>query len=286
MDKKMKKIDKGRQFLQNNLALFKCGVCDQPYAKIEDTSLVCPLGHQLDLNKKGSMVFLKHAVNTEYDDAMLAARRRILTAGLFDGIIQAVNQSLPATPQTILDVGTGEGTPLARLLAQRSSQTPDIAVGFDISKAGVQLATQLDTDAFFAVADLAQLPFNDQVFDAIIEFFSPSAYHEFQRVLKPQGTLVKVVPNAGYLQELREKLYLPDSKNYTYDNQAVVERFIQQYPEANKQIVQYQWAIPQALWVDLLHMTPLHWGARAEMQVAAEQQPLPTVTVDVTILQV
>ncbi|QIL50187.1 methyltransferase domain-containing protein [Weissella coleopterorum] len=278
----MKKIERGQEFITKNRQLFRCNVCHEPYEWVRGNSLICPNQHQLDLNKKGSLVFLNHAVNTEYDDQMLAARRRVLSAGLFDGIITGVADSLPSMAQTILDVGTGEGTPLVRLLEQRSGL--DTTIGFDISKAGINLATQLDSNAFFTVADLAQLPFNDESFDSIVEFFSPSAYQEFNRVLKPGGRIVKVVPNAHYLSELREMLYPVDSVNHTYDNQKVVDRFIDQYPNAEITDVTYQWAIPDNLWIDLLHMTPLHWGARPESQAAAEQTPLPFVTVDIQIL--
>ena len=183
-----------------------------------------------------------------------------------------------------MDVGTGEGTPFARLLAKRGNI--DTGIGFDISKAGVNLATQLDTDAFFAVADLANLPFNDDSFDSIVEFFSPSAYEEFKRVLAPEGTLVKVVPSSGYLHELREMLYPVDSPNHTYSNQKVVDRFMENYPNATQTEISYQWQIPADLYVDLLHMTPLHWGARPEAQAAAEATPLPAVTVNVVVLTV
>ncbi|MDA5458000.1 methyltransferase domain-containing protein [Weissella confusa] len=280
----MKKIEKGIKFVSEHLDMFRCAVDGEPYDHVEGNTLVCAHNHRLDINKKGSLYFLNHAVNTEYDDAMLAARRRVLTAGLFDGIVDAVAAQLPADPQRIMDVGTGEGTPFARLLAKRGNI--DTGIGFDISKAGVNLATQLDTDAFFAVADLANLPFNDNSFDSIVEFFSPSAYEEFKRVLAPEGTLVKVVPSSGYLHELREMLYPVDSPNHTYSNQKVVDRFMENYPNATQTEISYQWQIPADLYVDLLHMTPLHWGARPEAQAAAEATPLPAVTINVVVLTV
>lgn len=281
--KYMKKIDGAANFLAQEVTKFKCPVCQQPYVSVQGHSIVCGQHHQLDLNKKGSLNFLKHPASTEYDDAMLADRRRVLAAGLFDGIIAAVSQTLPQKTQTMLDVGTGEGTPLANLLALRRSYQ-DTAFGFDISKAGINLATQLNSPAFFLTADLAQLPFVDQSFDSLVEFFSPSAYAEFSRVLKPGGRLIKVVPAKGYLHELREQLYPSSSPQHTYSNQAVVERFFEHYPNGQVASVQYDWAIPTDLYQSLLHMTPLHWGARHEAQLAAEQRPLRSVTVDVVLL--
>lgn len=278
----MKKIDKSRIFLTKNNNLFSCNICQNQNLVMHNNSLVCENGHSLDLSKKGTLYFIKHGVNTEYDDQMLSARRRILQAGLFDGIIDAVGAQLPDTAQTILDVGTGEGTPLVKLLANRSAK--DIAVGFDISKAGINLATQLESDVFFAVADLAELPFADNSFSSIIEFFSPSAYEEFNRVLKPGGTLIKVVPASEYLKELRELLYPLDSPKRTYSNEKVVTLFEQHYPQVKKVAIKYQWPIPKGYYQDLLHMTPLHWGARPEAQAAAIKQSFQTITVAVELL--
>lgn len=278
----MKKIDKGVQFVTQNLNMFRCLVDNEPYDHMVEHTLVCPQGHRLDLNKKGSLYFLNKAVNTEYDDSMLASRRKVLTAGLFDGIVQAVHEALPDQPQRMLDVGTGEGTPLKRLLDLR--QQDDTAIGFDISKAGVNLATQLVSEAFFAVADLAKLPFTDDSFDSIVEFFSPSAYEEFKRVLAPGGTLVKIVPASGYLYELREILYPVDSPKHTYQNDKVVQRFMENYPTATQREITYTWEIPSDLYVDLLHMTPLHWGARPETQTIAENMALTQVTVNVVLM--
>ena len=87
----MKKIDKGIAFIKQNVSMFRCLVDNEPYDHVDGHSLVCPQGHQLDLNKKGAINFLNKTANTEYDDSMLAARRKVLTAGLFDGIVQAVN---------------------------------------------------------------------------------------------------------------------------------------------------------------------------------------------------
>ncbi|MCT4395665.1 methyltransferase domain-containing protein [Periweissella beninensis] len=278
----MKKIDKSRVFLEKNSKLFRCNICQSQTLTMIGNTLNCENGHSLDLSKKGTLYFIKHAVNTEYDDQMLSARRRVLQAGLFDGIIDAVGHQIPDEAQTILDVGTGEGTPLVKLVANRQQQ--DVAVGFDISKAGINLATQLAGDAFFAVADLAELPFADKSFSSIIEFFSPSAYEEFNRVLKPNGVLIKVVPASEYLKELREILYPVDSPKRTYSNEKVVDLFMEHYPNAKRVPVKYEWKIPQENYQDLLHMTPLHWGARPEAQAAAAEQPLQTITVAVELL--
>lgn len=278
----MKKIERSRQFVEQNLTLFRCPVCHQPMEKVVGNSLVCELGHQIDFNKHGYLYFLQQGGQTEYDAAMLSARRKLLTAGLFRPIVEKINTLMPATAQTILDVGSGEGTPLMQLLNLR--QTHDVAIGFDISKPGVTLATQLAADAFFCIADLRRLPFNDQTFDTLVEIFSPSDYGEFQRILKPKGSLYKVIPNARYLGELRDMLY-PSGDHQTYDNSKVVALFKQHYENVIEHRVTYQFEIPTNLRQEMVLMTPLHWGKDARQLTSDQLKQLTKITVDVTILE-
>lgn len=278
----MKKIDRAAAFLGQHVGLFRCPVCHDPYDHVAEHSLVCPQGHNVDLSKKGMLYFMQRAVASEYDDAMLAARRRMLQAGLFTGITDAFAAHLPATPQTILDVGCGEGTPLAAVLAHRNGQ--DTAVGFDISKPGINLATQLETKAFFCVADLAQMPFTDRQFTAVLDLFSPSAYKEFNRIIAPGGQLLKVIPNADYLIELRQAIFPAGNAHAQYDNSNVLELFKQHYPQATSERIRYQVPVAPERFADLMLMTPMHWGANQDRLDQVAAQPFPAITVDVTLL--
>jgi len=280
----MKKIDRAAAFLTQHTHLFRCPVCHEPYDHVDGHSLVCPTGHNVDLSKKGMLYFMQRAVKSEYDDAMLAARRRMLQAGLFAGITDAFAAKLPQTPQTILDVGCGEGTPLADVLDHRQGQ--DAAVGFDLSKPGINLATQLDAEsAFFCVADLAQMPFSDGQFTTILDLFSPSAYKEFNRVLAPGGQLLKVIPNSDYLIELRQAIFPAGDAHAQYDNGNVLQLFQQHYPDATAQRIHYQVPVAPERFADLMVMTPMHWGANQERLDQVAATPFSQITVDVTLLQ-
>lgn len=279
----MKKIEKQRQFVNQHLDLFRCPTCHEPFTELKRNSIICNQGHRIDFNKHGYLHFLNGAADTEYGREMFLARRQLLSAGLFKPIVKAVAEVLPNRPLKILDVGTGEGTPLYQLAALRPD-LDDCLVGFDISKAGVTLATQLALNAFFCVADLRQLPFNDHSFDAVVELFSPSNYAEFNRVLAPGGTLVKVIPNADYLVELRHLLYDNEDQHANYDNSRVKELFAKHYPNYQTQRVRYRFAIPAGMQSALVEMTPLHWGRGAKQLTAAELEELQAVTVDISLL--
>lgn len=278
----MKKIVIKKQWINEHRRLFRCSVCQAPIKGVFENSLVCKQGHAIDFNKHGYLYFLNNGNGTDYDRAMFEARRRMLSAGLFLPMLKQINAVMPDQPQTILDVGTGEGTPLFQLETLRNQN--DAAIGFDISKAGVQLATQLPGKLFFCVADLRRLPFADESFDQVMELFSPSDYQEFDRILKPGGQLLKIIPNANYLIELRHLLYDQNDQHAAYDNTPVVERFMQHYQQARIVPLQYQFEIPLGLAEDLVEMSPLHWGRNAKQLDESDLSSLKQVTVDVSLL--
>lgn len=89
------------------------------------------------------------------------------------------------------------------------------------------MATNHAASAFWCVADLTNLPFAPASFDTILNLFSPSNYQEFDRILKPGGQVIKVVPAASYLKELRQAFYPDDSAKQVYSNERVVDKFLQ-----------------------------------------------------------
>ncbi|WP_367364962.1 methyltransferase domain-containing protein [Pediococcus parvulus] len=277
----MKKREKGLQFIEQHLDLFQCPVCQCGYERVESGSIICPNGHSIDVSKKGTLYFLNHAVTSEYDSEMLASRRRILTAGLFDPICEEFSRYMGEN-EMILDIGSGEGTPLKRTLSLLKNAT---AIGFDISTAGINLATQLNSEAFFCIADLANLPFNRAQFTTILDLFSPSAYSEFHRVLRPGGQVLKIVPNANYLGELRQLLYDKSSQHAVYQNDQVVDLFEKHFPNAQSKRLTYTFEFDADLLSDLIQMTPLHWGATPETIKKVKNSKLDHITVDVTLLK-
>ncbi|WP_409021459.1 methyltransferase domain-containing protein [Dellaglioa sp. P0083] len=280
----MKKIEKSAAFLKNKIDLFRCPVCLKPYIKVEGQTMFCPENHQIDLSKKGTLFFLNHGVKSDYELDMWLARRQLLQAGLFKPITDKIIEQLSDEEETIMDVGCGEGTPLHDIEIIRQN-TNDTYVGFDISKDAINYATQQETDAFYCIADLAKLPFNNKSFSTIIDIFSPSAYAEFDRVLKDSGQLLKIIPNSNYLVELRELLYNEESHNRSYSNEKVLNLFKENYPDSEQITISYQFDIPEGLFPALLEMTPLHWGATTDNQAKAKEQPLTKITVDVTLLK-
>lgn len=273
----MKKNQIAQQYLQTQQHLLRCPVCQGAFQTVAETTLTCDHGHSFDIAKKGSVFFLKAPVKTEYDHDMLVRRQQIIAAGLFDPVLTKIAALLKGN--YVIDAGCGEGSQLKKI----AQQHPGHYFGFDISKPAINLATsgpQTTTPMAFFVADLAQMPFADHQFTDVINILSPANYQEFKRVLRPDGQLVKVMPNAHYLQELRQLVY-PKGPHRTYDPRPVQTHFLQQCPNAVLEQMKYTFELTPDLAQALFAMTPLTWSVRAK--AGLDLTDLTQITVDLTV---
>lgn len=274
----LKKIDRGKAFIAQHWELFQCPICHQKM-RATDSGLLCNQGHRFDVSKKGTVYFLQRQINTDYDQQMFAPRQRMIKSGMYQPLIDQL-KTLLSPQETVLDVGCGEGSFLNAVMEDRLA----VSVGFDISKEGVYLATNQEVDAFWCVADLTDLPFAENSFSTLLNIFSPSNYQEFSRVLKPGGQLLKVIPGADYLRELREAFYPEDPEKQRYSNQPVLEKFKQVYPEVVQAPIRYVFEIPENRRLDLLEMSPLEWGVDPEIKAKLKEEPLSAITIDLLLL--
>ena len=128
---------------------------------------------------------------------------------------------------------------------------------------------------------LANCPFQDQKFDTIINILSPANYAEFIRLLKPDGVFIKVVPESGYLKELREIFY--DATKQQSDSDPL-NRFEEHFKAVTTERITYQFPLPNGLLAPLIRMTPLSWGASAEKIEEALSMEIPSITIDYTVI--
>ena len=277
----LKKIDQGKQFLEEHGDLFSCPKCRKAMIN-KDYSLICRKQHRFDLAKKGTINFINHQIKTDYDKEMLSHRQKMIQIGLYEPLIQRILEaSQDVSVESVVDIGCGEGSFLKELTDKGLEGTK---IGFDISKDGVALATSQDIDAFWCVADITTLPFADQSMTHLLNIFSPSHYEEFRRVLKPGGRLIKVVPEENYLKEMREVFYQDDKEKQTYSNEKVVTKFKEEMTLISQERLTYQVPVPTERQEDLLAMSPLKWGASPESLKKAQETPIEFITVDVLVL--
>lgn len=271
----MKKIDKAKVFLLDHLDLFKCPVCAHPFEKMEGNQLLCTESHGFDLSKKGTLHFLTKPSKSEYTREMLLSRQGIAQMGFWQPMLDILYPLIDKKDGVTLDIGSGEGAHSA-YLKEKGLAGPLIA--FDISKEGINLGAATYEDIFFLVADLAQSPFAAEQFDTLLNILSPSNYEEFNRLLKPGGQVIKVIPNKDYLKELRA--FQPEDRQ-SYSNQDVKDKFFEHYKEAEIHPVHYTVDLTEAEIRDFLKMTPLGWNIAVSKENTAS---LSQITVDMEIL--
>lgn len=274
----LKKIDHGAVFLKENVSLFRCPLCHGAM-NYQGNSLICANQHRFDLSKKGTLYFLNHQIKTEYNHQMFVHRGAMIKSGMYQPLLNKL--ATYCKNQSILDVGCGEGSFLNELAEKCSLQA---SIGFDISKEGVYLATNQPQDLFWCIADLTNLPFADQSFSTILNIFSPSNYQEFNRILKSDGQIIKVVPGSQYLKELRLAFYPDEPKKQAYSNQQVVEKFKQTYTEVEIEHLTYVFQVPEAQRLSLLEMSPLEWGVSPERKAYLQKVPIEQITIDLEVL--
>lgn len=284
--------------------ILRCPICHNSIQLIDKKSLICQDKHCYDLAKQGYVNLLSHGVTTKYNKQLFEARKLLAQSGFFDPLneklcelIASESQQLKAnsrcsnnsdSPQRslrILDAGCGEGSHLANIQQKLylHKELELLGVGMDLSKEGIQMAARDYDSLFWCVADLAQCPFNDQSFEAILNILSPANYSEFERILTDSGVVIKVVPEKNYLKELREIFY-KETENQDYSNTKTVELF-ENHLDLYKTIpLRYTVTLAQPLIGSLVHMTPLTWGTTEERIEQVLKLESLEVSVDLAIM--
>lgn len=201
-----------------------CPVCQAPVTLTEDGGN-CQKGHRFDRSRSGYMHLLpanrKHAKNPGDDKVMVNARRQFLDKGYYrplaDTVSRLAGDWLSArreeTP-SILDAGCGEGyytTILYEALCRRGME-PDI-LGVDISKLALDKAAKRQKAILYIVASVFHLPVPDACCDLLCSLFSPYCSKEYQRVVRPGGAMLLVIPGENHLWELKQAIYERPYKN-------------------------------------------------------------------------
>ncbi len=184
-------------------------------------SLVCPNGHSYDISARGHVNLLPVQFKKSRDPgdskSMVAARRRVLDAGLFDPLADAVCETLGEALEAseddaplLVDAGCGEGFYSARLATYLRGRMTDRAprvLGVDISKWAVMAAAKRSKDVAWVVASNKRLPLPQGAVTAIASLFGFETWADWA-ALQNSGQFVAVV-DAGprHLLELREIIY-------------------------------------------------------------------------------
>ncbi len=282
----MKKKEKSAQLAGRYADIFRCPVCGGDMHVREQASLVCGNGHSFDFAKQGYVNMLNKPVKTQYDKTLFEHRHAFITeSGFYDAlhttIADAVGQMTGESALKVLDAGSGEGSHLAKVMAH-IDRADAVGIGVDIAKEGIMMAAKHYPEQLWLVGDLAELPIADAQSDVILNILSPASYETFNRVLSPGGRIIKVVPGAGYLKELREVLYKGTDKAQ-YDNADTVALFEAQYGPSERMHITKNAPLEEPALRHLAGMSPLAWNqAPGELDDFISHQR--TVTLDLEIL--
>lgn len=260
---------------------FACPICQEALDLVQQ-SLACPNRHSFDLAKFGYVNLAPQVkASKDYDKENFQNRKLVLENGFYDHILTSLSECLSPLdhPANILDIGCGEGY-YSRNLQERY---PDHSFyAFDLSKESIQLAAKSDQEwkVKWFVGDLAHLPLLDQSMDLLLDIFSPANYQEFKRVLAPDGRLIKVIPTATHLQEIRQKVK-DHLDQVDYSNEQIIQHFSDHFTIENTIHCQERFELTPALREALLSMTPLLFHVDPAQ---IDWTDLTQVTISATIL--
>ena len=179
--------------------------CGQPLVR-DDRRLICEAGHSFDVARTGYVSLLqpqdrRSRVPGDAPEAV-AARARLLEAGVGRAAIDAIVARAPAARATLVavDLGCGSGELLGALAAAREV----CGVGIDLSTAAAETAARRYPSLTWVVANAdRRLPLLDGSVDLVLSLNARRNPEECARVLKPDGLLVVGVPAPDDLIELR-----------------------------------------------------------------------------------
>ncbi len=260
---------------------FACPFCQQALFLAEN-SLKCKNKHSFDLAKLGYVNLAPQVKQSKaYDKSNFQNRQLILEAGFYQPILKKLLEILSSLPQhdNLLDIGCGEGYYARNLQAQLSAKR---IYAFDLSKESIQLAAKSDHSLAvnWFVGDLAHIPIQDASMDVILDIFSPANYQEFQRVLRKNGLLIKVIPSSQHLQEIRS-IVAEQLTNTNYSNHKIIEHFEEAFTITNSYDVAATFSLRENEKAALLHMTPLLFNIDIDK---IDWSPLTDITIAAKIL--
>ena len=293
--------------------LLACPVCGAPLA-LEGRALRCAAGHSFDVARQGYVNLLRGVHREQhYDRTSFEQRRTVFASGLYAPIAQALCEEVeraaaaagadtagitkaagaaitptsPAPtsgtgsalhPLRIVDAGCGEGY-FARTVRRTTGAT---VCAFDISRDSVQLAAREDAEdgISWLVADLAAIPVQTGAADVVLDVFSPAHYGEFRRILAPGGRLIKVVPAANHLREVRE-LAAGQLRHRGYSNERVVEHLEVSCTLLSRRTVSSTLELTPEVRAALVAMTPILFSVDT---AAIDWTPLTHATVEAEVL--
>lgn len=190
--------------------IWMCPVCAEPLVR-SDRCFACATGHSFDIAREGyvNLVLAQHRRSAAAGDPKdsLRHRRAFLDDGHYVPLAAAlVDLFSTRAPDSVLDVGCGEGYYLRHLAAAPSLDGAQL-YGVDVAKEAIRMAAKATLRVDHAVGNAYRLPILDTSVAAVLQVFAPSDPEQLRRVLQPDGLLVEVRPGPRHLEAFRAMIY-------------------------------------------------------------------------------
>lgn len=254
----------------NISSVLMCPVCRQGL-QLHDKTWRCDAGHSYDVAKQGyvnlHVVQHKHSKTPGDTPASVAARNYFLEAGFYAPLQQALLQQLTALqPQTLLDIGCGEGYYTTAMQSQVIAQ----CVGVDIAKNAIQRAAKRSKNVTWVVATGSTLPVMDTSIEVCCSLFSPIPVAEILRVLCERGYLIIATPAALHLQALRAALF---DQVEPHQPEKFLTPLLHDFELKLSQTICSDMILAQSDLQQLIAMTPYAYKAKPEKIQALQMLP-------------
>lgn len=196
----------------------KCPICNNELIKI-DGSYKCSSNHCFDISRGGYVNLLtgsKSSDQTGDNPIMSRARHDFLSKGYYSHFASGIAEAaLPYAENKsefcFIDAGCSDGYYTDEIM--KTIPCSAQAVGVDLAKSAVKLASHRNSEIVFCVASVFALPVFDSSADAVFSIFTPIAAAENRRVLRPDGVLIVCSPGKRHLWQLKSAVY-----DTPYDN--------------------------------------------------------------------
>ena len=284
-----------------------CPLCETSNAaellhpSTDQRSLVCAQNHTFDIAKQGYVNLLpvqqKKSLTPGDNKEMVLARKKFLGLGyyqpLVNALVESCTQHLNANPlntnptetaPVILDAGCGEGYYTGELHNALVTQYPELTTyGFDIAKPAVIEAAKRNKSLSCFVSTIKAIPIASQSCDLIISIFSPMQSSQFQRLLKPSGSLMVLCAGKNHLHQLKSLLY---DNTSDYDEDKFLAQMDSHFTLSKRIAIQQTMAMNSNHDIlSLLAMTPHFWRTSPEAKKQLDSIQQLAVDIDVQLLQ-